>query len=299
MREDTPHPPSSKCNCPTVSCGHTDIEEFGKTFENIGKGMYNSTNLRRSNPRLPELNTRLRRSTHGMDAATTNIVDAVALCTCQQSKSYPFCDNTHQTINKETNSSLSPIIVAIVEDNNKKCSDCGAKLRGDNVKINNNFNSTDSARDTSNFLEENTLTRKPSENLYSSRAPPPTETLQFPLCTDFTPQPDHVNTPLPPPKITPSSIKNKINQQNVFTTEEIAQHNTKDSLWMIINGNVYDITTYVRSHPGGERALLKFAGKDGTENVQFHSSTMLEILNSSYFIGKLYTEEAPSRCTVS
>jgi cytochrome b involved in lipid metabolism len=68
---------------------------------------------------------------------------------------------------------------------------------------------------------------------------------------------------------------------------------------MIIKGNVYDITTYVPSHPGGERALLKFAGRDGTENVQFHSSKMLEILNSGYFIGKLYKEEAPSRCTIS
>lgn len=68
---------------------------------------------------------------------------------------------------------------------------------------------------------------------------------------------------------------------------------------MIIKGNVYDITTYVRSHPGGERALLKFGGKDGTENVQFHSSKMLEILNNSYFIGKLYREESPNRCTIS
>jgi len=296
---DTPHAPSSNCNCPTVRCGHTDIEEFGKTFENIGKGMYNTTNLRRSNPRLPELNTRLRRSTHGMDAATTNIVDTVALCTCQQSRSYPFCDNTHQTINKETNSSLSPIIVALVEDSNRKCSDCGAKLTGDNVKINSNFNSTDSVRDNSNYLEEKTLTRKPSEDLYS-RAPPLTETpLQSPTCTDFIAPQDHVNTPPPPPKYTPSNIKNKINQQNVFTQEEIAQHNSKDSLWMIIKGNVYDITEYVRSHPGGERALLKFAGKDGTENVQYHSSRMLEILNSSYFIGKLYTEESPTRCTIS
>jgi len=300
MREDTPHPPSSNCNCPTGVCGHTDIEEFGKTFENIGKGIYNSTNVRRSNPRLPELNTRLRRSTHGMDPASTNIVDTVALCTCQQSRSYPFCDNTHQTINKETNASHAPIIVALVEDNNRKCSDCGAKLKGDNAKTNNNFNSTDSVRENSSFLEERTLTFKPHENLYSSRASPLTETSfqSSPLTSISSPQATENPLP-PPPKFTPSSIKNKINQQNIFTAEEVALHNTKDSLWMIIKGNVYDITTYVRSHPGGERALLKFAGKDGTENVQYHSSNMLEILNSSYFIGKLYEEESPTRCTIS
>jgi len=60
---------------------------------------------------------------------------------------------------------------------------------------------------------------------------------------------------------------------------------------MIIKGNVYDITEYVPSHPGGVRALLKFAGKDGTENVQYHSPRMLEILNSRYYIGKLPKEE--------
>lgn len=181
MREDTPHNQSSNCNCPTSRCGHTDIEEFGKTFENIGKGMFNATNIRRSNPRLPELNTRLRRSTHGLDAATTNIVDTVALCTCQQSRSYPYCDNTHQTINKETNSSLAPIIVAIVEDNNKKCSDCGAKLRGDSLKSN-NINATDSVRDNSTILD----TDKPPGDLYSSRAPPLTRTSpKPPPCTDI------------------------------------------------------------------------------------------------------------------
>jgi len=305
MREDKPIHQSTTCNCPTAGCGCTDIEEFGKTFENIGKGMYNnsSANMRRSSTRLPELNTtRLRRSAHGMDASTTNIVDTLALCTCQQSRSYPFCDNTHKTINKETNSSHAPIIVAIVEDNNKLCSECSAKLTGDNTKANDNTpHPTDNTIDTSNFLEEKILKDKTTiGDLYnSSREPPLVDTSSEPSpCTNFDSPSDPVHTP-PHPTITPSSIKNKINQQNIFTIEEIALHNTKDSLWMIIKGNVYDITTYVPSHPGGERALLKFAGRDGTENVQFHSSKMLEILNSRYFIGRLHTDEPPSKCIIS
>ncbi len=47
----------------------------------------------------------------------------------------------------------------------------------------------------------------------------------------------------------------------------------------------------MESHPGGRGALLSFAGKDGTENVQYHSPKMLEILNSRYFIGTLPKEE--------
>jgi len=71
----------------------------------------------------------------------------------------------------------------------------------------------------------------------------------------------------------------------------VAEHATQDDLWMIIKGNVYDITDYVQYHPGGVRALVKFAGQDGTENVHYHSSRMLEILNNQYFVGRLPKHE--------
>lgn len=48
---------------------------------------------------------------------------------------------------------------------------------------------------------------------------------------------------------------------------------------------------------GGHRALLKFAGKDGTENVQFHSSKMMKLLNNYFYIGKLY-QENNNKCSI-
>jgi cytochrome b involved in lipid metabolism len=56
---------------------------------------------------------------------------------------------------------------------------------------------------------------------------------------------------------------------------------------MIINGGVYDVTKYIDYHPGGHNAILKFAGKDGSENVQFHSEKMMRILDTYFYIGKL------------
>lgn len=44
---------------------------------------------------------------------------------------------------------------------------------------------------------------------------------------------------------TPSSSKSPLNRQNIITKEEVAEHATKEDLWMIINGNVYDITEYL------------------------------------------------------
>jgi L-lactate dehydrogenase (cytochrome) len=44
---------------------------------------------------------------------------------------------------------------------------------------------------------------------------------------------------------------------------EVARHNSRDSCWIIVKGNVYDVTDYLDSHPGGNRILLNYAGKVG------------------------------------
>jgi len=235
------------------------------------------------------LNPRTRRCNQSLDSTSA---DTLALCTCQQSRSYPFCDNTHIAFNRETNSSLTPLFVTILEDSKpcSTCNDCDTKERDNEVENTNG----DTKERISSFLKAPTIVDNIEESLYRATPREEPQPIYTPPCTDIT---TPANTP--PPTYIPSSIKDKVNQRNIFTEEEVSQHRSRDSLWMIIKGNVYDITTYVPSHPGGERALLKFAGRDGTENVQFHSSKMLEVLNSGYFIGKLYKEEAPSRCTIS
>merc|ERR550514_2470817 len=50
-----------------------------------------------------------------------------------------------------------------------------------------------------------------------------------------------------------------------FTVEEVAKHNNKESCWVILNDKVLDVTEFLKDHPGGELAILTFAGKDATE----------------------------------
>ncbi|KAF9895117.1 hypothetical protein FE257_000019 [Aspergillus nanangensis] len=50
-----------------------------------------------------------------------------------------------------------------------------------------------------------------------------------------------------------------------YTTEDIAAHNSKGDLWIAVHGKVYDVTSYVRDHPGGADALIEVAGKDATD----------------------------------
>ncbi|KAL1845912.1 hypothetical protein Plec18170_009513 [Paecilomyces lecythidis] len=65
-----------------------------------------------------------------------------------------------------------------------------------------------------------------------------------------------------------------------FTTSEVASHNTKKDLYMIIHDKVYDVTSFVDEHPGGEEVLLDVGGQDGTEAFEDvgHSDEAREIL---------------------
>jgi len=51
--------------------------------------------------------------------------------------------------------------------------------------------------------------------------------------------------------------------QEVFTVEEVADHNNQDDCWTIVSGLVYDITSYIPRHPGGDE-ILRACGEDGT-----------------------------------
>merc|ERR1719235_2133521 len=50
-----------------------------------------------------------------------------------------------------------------------------------------------------------------------------------------------------------------------FTKEDVATHNSKASCWVILHDRVLDVTSFLGDHPGGELAILTFAGKDATE----------------------------------
>jgi cytochrome b involved in lipid metabolism len=49
------------------------------------------------------------------------------------------------------------------------------------------------------------------------------------------------------------------------TLEELKAHGTPEDAWTVIHGHVFNITPYLRYHPGGQAELLRVAGKDGSE----------------------------------
>ncbi len=63
-----------------------------------------------------------------------------------------------------------------------------------------------------------------------------------------------------------NSDSNKIeNSENTeLTVQEVGEHNSENSCYTIIDGKVYDLTSWISQHPGGKEAILKLCGTDGT-----------------------------------
>ncbi|PON97226.1 Nitrate reductase NADH dependent [Trema orientale] len=81
---------------------------------------------------------------------------------------------------------------------------------------------------------------------------------------------------------------------------EASKHNTKDDCWVVIDGKVYDLSSYLDEHPGGDDVVLAATGKDATEDFEDagHSKSAREIMQS-FCIGELDTSAIPELEIVS
>ncbi|KAI1211257.1 cytochrome b5 [Annulohypoxylon truncatum] len=50
-----------------------------------------------------------------------------------------------------------------------------------------------------------------------------------------------------------------------LTYQDIAEHNTKKDLYIVVHDKIYDTTKFIDEHPGGEEVLLDVGGQDATE----------------------------------
>jgi len=50
----------------------------------------------------------------------------------------------------------------------------------------------------------------------------------------------------------------------ILSTAEVTKHNTRSDCWSIVKGKVYNLTSYVQSHPGGASVIANICGKDGS-----------------------------------
>ena len=66
-----------------------------------------------------------------------------------------------------------------------------------------------------------------------------------------------------------------------ISLDEVLEHRTKESFWIIWNNKIYDITDFYLKHPGGACILMHL---DATPHMKFHSKFAKNLLKHK-FIG--------------
>ena len=91
------------------------------------------------------------------------------------------------------------------------------------------------------------------------------------------------SAPAPAPAQKPASTNLPL------TLDEVKKHNSADDCWSIIDGNVYDLTNWVNSHPGGSSRITSICGKDGSSNFlgQHSNSNSAKSQLNRFELGKL------------
>lgn len=56
--------------------------------------------------------------------------------------------------------------------------------------------------------------------------------------------------------------------QKIITMKEVERHNTEQDCWVIIGDGVYDLTKFMKFHPGGISAISRYAGTEVTQDFQ-------------------------------
>jgi|JI8StandDraft_1071087.scaffolds.fasta_scaffold00228_17 hypothetical protein len=63
---------------------------------------------------------------------------------------------------------------------------------------------------------------------------------------------------------TPTPATEPVKQKGVYSMADVQAHATVGDCWSAINGSVYDLTTWVSRHPGGENPIKGLCGTDGS-----------------------------------
>lgn len=91
-----------------------------------------------------------------------------------------------------------------------------------------------------------------------------------------------------------------------FTATEVAKHNNANDCWIIIENRVYDVTKFLKEHPGGSKVVLKLAGKDATRDFKaLHNEDVMKKYGPQLYVGDIgdgsatVAESAPRKSNAS
>ncbi|EFQ25510.1 flavocytochrome c [Colletotrichum graminicola M1.001] len=86
----------------------------------------------------------------------------------------------------------------------------------------------------------------------------------------------------------PNNPKEFTVPEKEFTMEEVAKHNTKEDLWVVVKGVVMDLSNWLEEHPGGPQAIMNFMGRDATEEFEMlHDDEVIPKYAPQQVIGRV------------
>ena len=112
------------------------------------------------------------------------------------------------------------------------------------------------------------------------RGPAPTPPIAQPTPTPAAVAPTPTPSPTPEPEMT---------TQSGYTMAKVKENNSANSCWSVINGNVYNLTQWINSHPGGPSVIRGMCGVDGSAsfNGRHRGQGSPTATLASYLLGPL------------
>ncbi|KAF7824577.1 cytochrome b5 domain-containing protein RLF [Senna tora] len=84
-----------------------------------------------------------------------------------------------------------------------------------------------------------------------------------------------------------AGLKGQSNRR-LISMDEVRQHQTEGQMWTVLKGRVYNISPYMKFHPGGVDILMKAVGKDCTSLFnKYHAWVNFEFLLEKCLVGTL------------
>ncbi|KAJ5111116.1 acyl-CoA dehydrogenase [Penicillium argentinense] len=81
-----------------------------------------------------------------------------------------------------------------------------------------------------------------------------------------------------------------------YSLEDVASHNQENSLWVIIDDKIFDLTSYLDDHPGGKKVLLSVGGQDATKKYhKYHRPAIMHKYGNDLCIGTLRRDSKPGK----
>ena len=80
---------------------------------------------------------------------------------------------------------------------------------------------------------------------------------------------------------------------NTYSKEEVIKHNTIDDCWLIVDNKVYDVTPFIKLHPGGSELLMSRAGEDASSyfTMKHGLDKRVNKFLEKYYIGDLVEKD--------